>query len=355
MSAAEPEANTGTTAVRDPHRFDEAALSSWMTTHVEGFAGPLTVRQFKGGQSNPTYLVETPRHSYVLRRKPPGQILDGAHAVEREARVLRALEPTGFPVAHIHALCTDSSIMGSSFYVMDYIAGRIFWDATFPNVERAQRHLYFDAMNRTLAELHRCNYQAIGLEDYGKHGNYIARQIARWSRQYLADTQAGRDRNMDALLEWLPNNIPVRDETCLVHGDFRSDNLIFHPTEPRIIAVLDWELSTLGDPLADFAYHCLMYRMPPHIVAGLRGAPLAELGIPGEAEYIRAYCSRTQRNGIPDYAFYLAFNLFRLAAIFHGIKGRVVRGNAASMHARERAECFPELAELAWACRSARA
>lgn len=352
MSAEKPEANTGTTPVRGEHRFDEAALQVWMAENVKGFSGPLTVRQFKGGQSNPTYLIVTEARAYVLRRKPSGRIVEGAHAVEREARVLRALEPSGFPVAHVYALCTDETIIGTSFYVMEYVEGRIFWDGTFPGVDRAERRLYFDAMNRTIAELHRIDYRSSDLGDFGKPGNYVARQIARWSRQYLADADAGRDRHMDGLLEWLPDNVPAHRETALVHGDFRSDNLIFHPTEPRIIAVLDWELSTLGDPLADFAYHCLMYRMPARIVAGLAEADLAALGIPSEAEYIAAYCARTARDRIPDYEFYLVFNLFRLAAIFHGIRGRIVRGTAASVHAKERAERFPELAKLAWDSRA---
>ena len=352
MSAEMPEANTGTTPVRSEHRFDEAALEVWMAQNIEGFSGPLTVRQFKGGQSNPTYLIMTEARAYVLRRKPTGRIVEGAHAVEREARVLRALEPAGFPVAHVYALCTDQTIIGSWFYVMEYVEGRIFWDGTFPGVGRAERHLYFDAMNRTIAELHAIDYQSSDLGDFGRPGKYVARQIARWSRQYLADSEAGRDRHMDGLLEWLPANIPAHDETALVHGDFRSDNVIFHSTEPRIIAVLDWELSTLGDPLADFAYHCLMYRMPARIVAGLAEADLAALGIPSEAEYIAAYCARTGRDCIPDYEFYVVFNLFRLAAIFHGIKGRVVRGTAASPHAKERAERFPELAKLAWDSRA---
>ena len=353
MNAETAEANSGTTPVRDAYRFDEAALAIWMAANVEGYSGPLTVAQFKGGQSNPTYKLSTPRRSYVLRRKPPGQIVNGAHAVEREARVLQAVAKAGFPVAHIHALCTDQTIIGTWFYVMEYVEGRIFWDATFASVDLAERSQYFEAMNRTIAELHRLDFQSIGLEDYGKPGSYFARQIARWSRQYLEDVDAGRDRYMDELVEWLPNNIPESDEAALVHGDFRCDNLIFHPTEPRVLAVLDWELSTIGHPLADFAYHAMMYRMPPWIVAGLAGADLVSLSIPSEAEYISAYCRATGREGIPDYEFYIAFNFFRLAAIFHGIKRRVIRGTAASAHAKARAERFPELAKLAWNSRTA--
>jgi len=340
-------ANSGTTPVREGYRFDEAALESWMATHVEDFAGPLTVEQFKGGQSNPTYKLVTPGHRYVLRRKPPGQLLPGAHAVDREARVLSALGKAGFPVARVHGLCTDESVIGTWFYVMDMVEGRVFWDATFPQVSREERPAYFDAMNAAMAQLHSFDPEAIGLGDYGKPGNYFARQIGRWSKQYIGDELAGRNDDMDAVLAWLEANIPEGDESRVIHGDFRCDNMIFHPTEPKILAVLDWELSTLGHPLADFAYHAMMYRMPPDIVPGLGGADLAALNVPTEADYIAAYCHRTGREGMPDYGFYLAFNLFRLAAIFHGIKGRVLRGTAANAQARERAEAFPRLARLA--------
>ena len=344
----QPEAvYAGTTMVRDGFGFDEAALAHWMQDNVADFVGPLSVEQFKGGQSNPTYKLVTPQRSYVLRRKPPGAILKGAHAVEREAQVLSGLESAGYPVAHVYGLCTDDSVIGSWFYVMAMVEGRIFWDATFPDVPRDERPAYFDAMNSAIAALHQVNYTGAGLADFGKPGNYFARQISRWSRQYLDDTEAGRDPDMDALVEWLPAHIPAGDETAIVHGDFRCDNMIFHPTEPRILAVLDWELSTLGHPLADFAYHAMMYRMPPSIVAGLEGADLAALNIPSEADYLAAYCRRTGRDGIPDWNFYVAFNFFRLAAIFHGIKGRVIRGSAASAHARERAESFPALVRLA--------
>jgi aminoglycoside phosphotransferase (APT) family kinase protein len=230
---------------------------------------------------------------------------------------------------------------------MQMVEGRIFWDASFPQVSREERPAYFDAMNSTLATLHRLDHAALGLSDFGKPGNYFARQIARWSRQYLQDGDAGRDENMDQLLEWLPANIPDDDQISVAHGDFRCDNMIFHPSEPRILAVLDWELSTLGHPLADFAYHSIMYRMPPHIVAGLQGIDLNAMNIPTESQYLAAYCVRTGRSSIPQYDFYIAFNFFRLAAIFHGIKGRVLRGTAASAHAKDRAASFPILARLA--------
>jgi aminoglycoside phosphotransferase (APT) family kinase protein len=348
-AATDAAANAGTTPVREGYRFDEAALARWMDSHVDGFAGPLTVEQFKGGQSNPTYKLVTPKRAYVLRRKPPGQLLKGAHAVEREARVLQALGPTGFPVAQVHGLCTDDSVIGSWFFVMDMVEGRIFWDATFPDIERAERARYFDAMNETIAALHRLDPKAIGLGDYGRPGNYFERQIARWSKQYLEDADAGRDPGMDRLVEWLPQHIPPGDESRIVHGDFRCDNLIFHPTEPRVLAVLDWELSTLGHPLADFTYHAAMFRIPPDIVAGLGGADLDALGIPHERAYVEAYCRRVGRPMIDDrdYGFYISFNLFRLAAIFHGIKGRVIRGTAASAHAKDRAASLPKLIDLA--------
>ena len=339
---------SGVTAVRETHRFDEQNLAHWMTEHVKDYEGPLSVMQFKGGQSNPTYKLVTPRKAYVMRRKPPGTLLKGAHAVEREAQVLQALETTGFPVAHVHGLCMDDGVIGTWFYLMDCVDGRIFWDATFPDVSREERPRYFDAMNETLARLHCVDYGAIGLASYGRPGNYFERQIARWSRQYLGDVEAGRDPNMDRLIEWLPAHIPTGDDTSIVHGDFRVDNLIFHPTEPRVLAVLDWELSTLGHPLADFAYHLMMYRMPPLIIAGLVGSDLQTLNIPNEADYIAGYCRRTGRDGIADLDFYVAFNMFRLAAIFHGIKGRLARGTAASAHANKMVAALPFIAQRAW-------
>jgi aminoglycoside phosphotransferase (APT) family kinase protein len=341
--------NVGTTPIRQGFAIDAGALQAWMTANVAGFTGPLSIAQFKGGQSNPTYMLKTPLHDYVLRRKPPGQLLKGAHAIEREAKVISALGSVEFPVPHIHGLCVDESVLGTWFYVMDMVHGRIFWDTTFPEVGRDDRPHYFEAMNTTLAKLHSVDFNGVGLGDYGRSGNYFSRQIGRWTKQYLEDSDAGRDPNMDKLIEWLPGAIPDEgDVTALVHGDFRCDNMIFHPTEPRVLAVLDWELSTLGHPGADFAYHAMMYRMPPHIVAGLRGADLAALNIPSEQDYLDSYCGRAGRKTMPHYQFYLAFNFFRMAAIFHGIKGRCIRGTAASAQARDRAAVFPELAQIAW-------
>lgn len=347
MMPVDEATNSGTSRVRAGHEFDTEALDRWLALNVDGYRGPLSVEQFKGGQSNPTYKLITPQRSYVMRRKPPGEILKGAHAVEREACVLAALGKAGFPVPKVYASCSDPAVIGTDFFVMQLVEGRIFWDATFAPVDRAARPDYFDAMNATLAQLHRVDFRAIGLAQFGRPGNYFARQIGRWSQQYLHDEQAGRDVNMDRVVAWLPEHIPDDDETSLVHGDFRCDNLIFHPSQPEVIAVLDWELSTLGHPLSDFAYHSMMYRMPPHIVAGLAGADLAALNIPTEAQYVAAYCRRTGRESIANYEFYMAFNFFRMAAIFHGIKGRVIRGTAASSHARERAESFPTVARLA--------
>ncbi|MEX3899928.1 phosphotransferase family protein [Paraburkholderia sp. BR10954] len=339
---------SGTGPIRAQNKFDELALAQWMENNVAGYAGPLQVEQFKGGQSNPTYRLKTPRRDYVLRRKPPGQLLKGAHAVEREARVMAALSPMGFPVPKIFGTCEDESVLGSGFFVMEMIEGRIFWESGFRGVPAGERAAYMDAMNATLAQLHSLDYAALGLADYGRPGRYVARQVERWSRQYLADEAAGRDPNMDRLVEWLPAHLPAGDQTTLTHGDFRADNLVFHQTEPRVLAVLDWELSTLGDPLADFAYHAMMYRMPQDILGGIGGLDLAELGLPTEASYVATYCQRTGRERIADLDYYIAFNMFRFAAILHGIRARVARGTAVSDDARATSDRFVRVAELAW-------
>lgn len=344
----ETNAYAGTAPVRPEHRIDTDALEAWMQANVEGYAGPMRIDQFKGGQSNPTYRLRTPKRHYVLRRKPPGVLLKGAHAVEREARVMQALSQADFPVPRVHGLCTDDSVIGSWFFVMDMVDGRIFWDAGFANVARETRAQYMDAMNATLASLHRIDYHAIGLSDYGRPGGYVKRQIDRWSKQYLDDELAGRHPSMDKLVQWLPAHLPDSEETTLTHGDFRADNMIFHPTQPQVLAVLDWELSTLGDPLADFAYHAMMFRMPPDILGGIAGLDLQAAGLPDERAYVQAYCERTQRAGIPDLDFYIVFNMFRFAAILHGIKGRVLRGTAANANAEEMGNRFTRVADIAW-------
>jgi aminoglycoside phosphotransferase (APT) family kinase protein len=320
-----------------------------MTEHVDGFAGPLTVSQFKGGQSNPTYRLDTPARAYVLRRKPPGKLLPGAHAVDREARVMSALGKTGFPVPHVHDLCDDDAVIGTPFFVMDMVEGRIVWDASFPGLSPTQRIAHFDAMNATIARLHGVDPEAIGLGDYGRASGFVERQVARWSKQYESDAEAGRVPAMDRLTAWLRDNLPPDGgEARIVHGDFRCDNMIFAADEARVAAVLDWELSTLGDPAADFVYHLMMYRMPAGMFTGLAGLDFGELGIPPEQDYIAAYCERTGRSSLPHIDYLMAFVMFRLAAICHGIRGRLARGSASSAHAQATAALTEPLADLAW-------
>ncbi len=289
--------NSGTRAVRDAHRFDEQALLDYLSSHLEDFRAPLTVSQFKGGQSNPTYLIEAASGRYVLRRKPPGKLLKSAHAVDREFRIISALHRVGFPVPRPMLLCEDDDVIGTTFFVMDFVEGRIFWDLDLPGLERDERTAIYDNVNATLAKLHNYDYAELGLEDYGKPGNYFARQISRWSGQYRA-SETKTVEAMDALIEWLPQNIPPDESVSIVHGDFRLDNMILHPTEPRVIAVLDWELSTIGHPLADFTYHLMTWQMPEIGIGsvGLAGKPLQELGIPDEEAYIQRYCERTGRD-----------------------------------------------------------
>ncbi len=342
--------NTGTREVREQHRFDVGRLEAYMASHIESFRGPLEVSQFKGGQSNPTYLLRAASGKYVLRRKPPGKLLASAHAVDREFRVISALYAADFPVPRPYLLCEDDEIIGTMFFIMECVDGRIFWDLDLPAAEPEERAALYDNVNETLAKLHNFDYESLGLGDYGKSGNYFARQISRWSGQYRA-SETTRIEPMDALLDWLPANIPDDDSAAVVHGDFRLDNMIVHPREPRVIAVLDWELSTIGHPLADFTYHLMAWQMPEIGIGsvGLLGKDLAALGIPDEETYTARYCERTGRSdGIPHRNFYSAFNFFRLAAILQGIAGRVRDGTAASAHAGQAAKAVAPLAELGW-------
>src|SRR5258707_3817500 len=323
-------------------------LEVWLSKNVEGFRGPVAAERFTGGQSNPTYRLTAASGQYVLRRKPPGPLLPSAHAVDREFRVMRALADTPVPVPRVHALCEDDSVIGSAFYVMEHLDGRIFWDQRLPEIaSAADRVAMFDSMNRVIADLHRVDYAAVGLGEFGRPGNYMARQIARWSRQYRA-SETETIVAMDRLIDWLPEHLPPESPPAIVHGDYRMDNLVFHKTEPPVIGVLDWELSTIGDPLADFAYHVLAWRVPPELFRGLAGVDFAALGIPDEAAYVAAYCGRTGREAIAGWEFYLAYSLFRIAAILQGIAKRAIDGTAASADAAEQGRLARPLAEQAW-------
>jgi len=340
--------------------FDAAALQAYLAQHLPGFEGPVHIEQFKGGQSNPTYRLSTPGQRYVMRSKPGpvAKLLPSAHAIEREFRVMKALADSGVPVARMHLLCLDEAVIGRAFYIMEHVEGRVLWDQSLPGLDTHQRAAVYDEMNRVLAALHSVDVQAVGLADYGKPGSYFERQIGRWSKQYAASvTQA--IAAMDRLMEWLPAHMPdsARDDSqvCIVHGDYRLDNLMFHPTEPRVLAVLDWELSTLGHPLADFSYHCMAWHISPGAFRGIGGLDLATLGIPSEHAYIEAYCRRTGRTSeraratlARDWNFYLAYNLFRMAAILQGIAKRVEEGTAASEQARQAGAGARPLAELGW-------
>lgn len=337
----------GTMPVQERHRFDVERLERYMHEHVADFRGPLSVEQFKGGQSNPTFLLVTPGQRYVLRRKPPGKLLPSAHAVDREYRVISALHPAGIPVARSFALCEDETVLGTAFYIMEYVAGRVFWDQSLPGLAPAERRAIYDEMNRVIAALHQVDYEKAGLSDYGKPGNYLQRQIARWTKQYRA-SETEKIEAMERLMEWLPQHIPADDDTCVVHGDYRLDNVIFHPTEARILAVLDWELSTLGHPLADFAYHCMYWRLLPGEFRGIGGLDLKALGIPSEQEYVAMYCARTGRTHIDHWDYYMVYNMFRLAGILQGIMGRVMDGTAASQHAIESGKRARPMAEAGW-------
>ena len=346
----------GTRPVSEAHQFDVSVLEAWLKQHMPGFAGPLSVEMFKGGQSNPTFKLITPSTSYVMRAKPGpvAKLLPSAHAVEREFAVMRGLYGTAVPVAQMHVLCEDESVIGRAFYVMEFVQGRVLWDQSLPDMSKQQRRDIYNEMNRVIAALHSVPYAERGLENFGKPGNYFERQIGRWSKQYIASiTQPIPE--MDKLMEWLPANMPdsARDgRTSIVHGDYRLDNMMFHPTEPRVLAVLDWELSTLGHPLADFSYHCMAWHIPPGTFRGIGGVDVASLGIPTEEEYIRMYCDRTgfttPQALQAEWNFYLAYNMFRLAAILQGIAKRVEMGTASSAQAKASGAGAKPMAELAW-------
>jgi aminoglycoside phosphotransferase (APT) family kinase protein len=342
---------TGTKPVAPQHAFDVQKLDAYMREHVAGFGGTLGVEQFKGGQSNPTFKLTAGGRQYVLRRKPPGVLLPSAHAVDREYKVISALAKTDVPVARAYALCEDPAVIGTAFYIMDCVDGRILWDPQLPDVDRDQRAAHYRELNRVMAALHRVDPNAVGLDDYGKPGNYIERQVARWTKQYKA-AETETIEAADRLIEWLPRYIPQGDEARIVHGDYRFDNVIFHPTEPRILAVLDWELSTLGHPLVDFAYHCMTWRMGAGGGRGLASADLASLGIPSEAEYVAMYMALTGRakNVVSpaEWNYYMVFNMFRLVGILQGIAHRAVQGNASSEHAVASGKRARPLAEQAW-------
>jgi aminoglycoside phosphotransferase (APT) family kinase protein len=333
---------SGTKPVEERHRIDDASLASWMRDHVEGFEGPLTVLQFKGGQSNPTYRLNTQKTSYVLRRKPFGKLLPSAHAVDREYKVIAALHKQGFPVARAYALCMDDAIIGSAFYIMSMEEGRVFWNPTLPKLEPAERHAVFTAKIETLAKLHSYDPDEIGLGDFGKPGNYFFRQVDRWTKQYRA-AETDVIPEMDRLIEWLPTTLPQQERVSVVHGDYRLDNMIFAADAPKVKAVLDWELSTLGDPMADFTYLLMQWVMP-----GLDGADFKALNIPDMDEAAAIYCKAARRAAIPDINWYFAYNLFRLAGITQGIAKRIKDGTAANAKAEETAARRVPLAKAAW-------
>jgi aminoglycoside phosphotransferase (APT) family kinase protein len=347
MSVDAETAFRGTIAPEGADVLDEARLTAWMEANVAGFTGPLRQSKFAGGQSNPTYRIEAPSGSYVLRRKPFGQLLPSAHAVDREFKVIAGLHPTGFPVARPYGLCTDDGVIGSWFYVMAMVEGRTLWDGAMPGSSPTERRAVYETMIDTLAALHMIDVDKAGLSDYGKPGNYFERQVGRWTKQYrLAETETMPE--MERMIEWLPRTLPAQDRTSIVHGDYRIDNMIFAKDEPKVLAVLDWELSTLGDPLADFTYVAMAWVTDNGGRSGIQDIDRAALGIPELDEMVARYCAATEREGIPDINWYLAFNFFRLAGIIQGIKKRVIEGTANSAHATDMAARVYGLADAAW-------
>ena len=353
----------GTRPVSAAQAFDVAALAAWLEQHLPGFCGPLSVESFRGGQSNPTYKLSTPTQHYVMRAKPGpvAKLLPSAHAIEREFAVMSGLYGTDVPVPCMYCLCEDEAVIGRAFYIMEFMPGRVLWDQSLPGMSTQERTAIYQEMNRVIAALHSVKFAERGLAGYGKPGNYFERQIARWSKQYAASADGAGPMSqptheMDQLVQWLPQHIPAMaratELVSIVHGDFRLDNLMFHPTEPRIVAVLDWELSTLGHPLADFSYHCMAWHIPPGSFRGIGGLDVASLGIPTEEEYIRLYCQRTGLTTPQvlkaDWNFYMAYNLFRIAAILQGIAKRVEAGTAASAQAVGSAAGVKPLAQMAW-------
>jgi aminoglycoside phosphotransferase (APT) family kinase protein len=336
------------TAVRENHRFDEVSLERYLHEHMADFRGPLTVRQFVGGQSNPTFLLETPDARFVMRKKPPGTLLPSAHQVEREYRIIKALAATDVPVPRVHLLCEDAGVIGTAFFVMDFVEGRIMRDPMMPDSSPHERAACYDSLNDVLARLHKVDFRAVGLGDYGRPQAYVARQLARWSKQYEA-SKIDEIPEMDRLIEWLGRNIPA-DETTIAHGDYRIENIVFHPIEPRVVAVLDWELSTLGHPLSDLAWTCRAYHCPPGIdgVSSFQGIDLNAYGIPSEKEFVAAYCRRVGRASVPDLMFFVAFSFFRGAAIAQGIAMRAKLGNASGPDAASRGAKARLTAELGW-------